>query len=213
MPSHSRKCDGIPDLGPDDGVVGRVEELLHGVRPRNGAYPTVVVDGRGGSGKTTLAGVLGQRLDGYAVVHGDDYFEPHDHPVTWGDFAEERFDADVLARLRAGDPDLPVQPFDFPNRRLGDVRPVRVDRGVVVERWFGCDLDVPWDLRIWVETPPEVCLERGLGRDGGIALGERARLAWTTVWQPREEAWIAERRPQELADLVLDGTRPFEPQL
>ncbi len=195
------------------GSVGRVGELLGGVRPRNGAYPTVVVDGRGGSGKTTLAGLLGERLPGYAVIHGDDYFEPHDHPVTWGDFAEERFDADVLARVRAGDRVIPVQPYDFPQRRLGDVRPLTIDRGLVVERWFGFDLDAPWDLRIWVETPPEICLERGLGRDGGIALGERAVLAWTTVWQPREEAYIALTKPQRRADLVLDGTRPFEPQL
>jgi len=190
-----------------------LEGLLARALPRNGAYPTVVVDGRGASGKTTLADLLAQRLDGYAVVHGDDYFEPHDHPITWGDFAEERFDVDVLARIRAGGREIPVQPFDFPRGRLGDVRPVVVDRGLVVERWFGFGLDAPWDVRIWVETPPEVCLQRGLGRDGGIALGERARLAWTTVWQPGEAAYIAATQPQRRADLVLDGTRPFEPQL
>ncbi len=195
------------------GGVGALEELLGRVAPHNGSYPTVVVDGRGASGKTTLVGLLAQRLDGYAVIHGDDYFEPHDHPITWGDFAEERFDADVLARIRAGEREIPVQPFDFPRGRLGDVRPLTVDLGLVVERWFGFGLDAPWDVRIWVETPPEICLERGLGRDGGIALGERAVLAWTTVWQPREEAWIAEHRPRDQADLVLDGTRPFEPQL
>ncbi|MFN8158374.1 MAG: hypothetical protein U0R68_13230 [Candidatus Nanopelagicales bacterium] len=190
-----------------------LEGLLARVEPRNAAYPTVVVDGRGASGKTTLADLLADHLDGYAVVHGDDYFEPHDHPVTWGDFAEERFDADVLSRIRAGERAIPVQPFDFPRGRLGEVRPLHVDRGLVVERWFGFGLDAPWDVRIWVETPSSVCLERGLGRDGGIALGERARLAWTTVWQPREEAYIAATQPQRRADLVLDGTRPFEPQL
>lgn len=190
-----------------------LEELLARVVPRNAAYPTVVVDGRGASGKTTLADLLVSHLEGWAVVHGDDYFEPHDHPVTWGDFDEERFDVDVLARVRQGEREIPVQPFDFALGRLGAVRPVVVHRGLVVERWFGFGLDAPWDVRIWVETPPEVCLERGLARDGGVALGERARLAWTTVWQPREEAFIQAVQPRRHADLLLDGTRPFLDQL
>ncbi|HET7899714.1 MAG TPA: hypothetical protein VFL59_00915, partial [Candidatus Nanopelagicales bacterium] len=146
-------------------------------------------------------------------VHGDDYFAPHDDPLTWGDFDEERFDADVLSRVRAGERSIPVQPFDFPAGRLGGLRPVRVERGLIVERWFGFGLDAPWDVRIWVETPAEECLRRGLARDGGVALGERARLAWTTVWQPREQAYIDRLHPHDVADLVLDGTQPFPAQL
>jgi len=82
-----------------------------------------------------------------------------------------------------------------------------------VERWFGLALDAPWDLRIWVETPAEVCLARGLARDGARVLGDRARLAWETVWQPREERYLRDVAPHLTADLVVDGTAPFESQL
>ena len=60
--------------------------VLRDRAPRNGAYLTICVDGRGASGKTTLAECLRSALPGWEVVHGDDYFEPHDDLITWGDF-------------------------------------------------------------------------------------------------------------------------------
>jgi uridine kinase len=185
--------------------------LLDDRVPRNGAYFTVCIDGRGGSGKSTLAGYLGARLPGFSLVHGDDYFEPHDHPVTWGDFNEDRLDAEVLAPIRAGARSFTVRPYDFSLSQVVHGTLVTVERGVILERWFGFGLPVAWDLTIWVETPPEVCLERGLARDGG-ALGDRARAAWEQFWQPREEQYITATSPRERADIVVDGTAPFEDQ-
>lgn len=190
----------------------RLDEALQERRPKNGAYPTICVDGRGASGKTTLADFLATRLHGFTVVHGDDYFEPHDDPITWGDFNEVRFDADVLSRVRIGDRAIPLRPFDFPRGRIGDEHSLTITQGLVVERWFGMALDAPWDIVIWVDTPREICLERGLMRDGAVALGERARVAWEKVWQPREERYIRATAPLEVADFVVDGTRPFDYQ-
>jgi hypothetical protein len=51
-----------------------------------------------------------------------------------------------------------------------------------------------------------------IGRDGSVALGGRARLTWERFWQPREEACIRETSPLALADLVIEGTRPFDEQ-
>lgn len=59
--------------------------------PRNGAYPTVAIDGRGGSGKSTLADQIAEVVPDLLVMHGDDYFEPTDHGLAWGAFNEERF--------------------------------------------------------------------------------------------------------------------------
>ena len=190
----------------------RLEESLGEEPAKNGVYPTICIDGRGASGKTSLAEFLASRLHGFTLVHGDDYFEPHDDPITWGDFNEDRFDADVLRRVRLGDREIPLRPFDFPNGRIGDEQVLAVASGLVIERWFGFSLDVPWDITIWVETPPSLCLARGLARDGGVALGEQARLAWETVWQPREDRYIEAVNPMESADFVVDGTRPFEEQ-
>jgi len=190
----------------------RLEVSLHEHTPKNGAYYTVCVDGRGASGKTTLGDFLGAHLTGFDMIHGDDYFEPHDDPITWGDFNEARFEADVLSRIRVGDRKIPLRPFDFPNGRIAPEQELLIGRGLVVERWFGLSLNVQWDITIWVETPPEICLERGLKRDDAHALGARARLAWEAVWQPREDHYIQQTAPVETADFVVDGTRPFDAQ-
>jgi uridine kinase len=180
--------------------------------PCNGRYVTVAVDGRGGSGKTALADFLVERLPQFDVIHGDDYFEPHDDPVTWGEFNEARFDADLLAPLRAGNRPLRVRPFDFPRGQIGPEVVLPVGAGVVVERCFTFAMNVAWDVRVWVETPPRVCLVRGMRRDGAGVLGDRARLAWEQVWQPLEDAYLRRTSPLASADVVVDGTRPFEAQ-
>jgi uridine kinase len=189
-----------------------LRDLVGQLRASNGSYLTICIDGRGASGKSTLADVLAAQWPDFVVIHGDDYFEARDDPITWGDFNEERFDAEVLSRLRRGEPHLRLHPYDFALDRVVDGPVLDVDRGVIVERWFGFGLDVPWDLRIWVETPAEVCLRRGLARDGPSALGDRARVAWETVWQPREQRYIDSIKPEALADVVLDGTRDFAAQ-
>jgi hypothetical protein len=70
--------------------------------PRNGAFYLVAVDGRGGAGKSTLATALLDSLPGFALIAGDDYFEPMDDPIGWGGFNEERFAVDVSGPWSAG---------------------------------------------------------------------------------------------------------------
>ncbi|MEU8244248.1 hypothetical protein AB0C07_38840 [Actinoplanes missouriensis] len=57
----------------------------------------IAVDGRGGSGKTTLAGRLAERIPGSAVVHTDDVAWWHSR-FGWADLMT----AGVLEPLRAG---------------------------------------------------------------------------------------------------------------
>ena len=189
-----------------------LETLLADRRPANGSYLTIAVDGRCGAGKSSFAAFLADHLPGFAVLNGDDYFKPHDDDVTWGAFNDARLDAEVLSSLRAGDPVIESRAYDFPRGVVGPVRRTTVERGVVLERWLSMGLPVDWDLTIWVESPADVCLDRGLARAGGVALGERARRAWTEAWQPQEARYIEEIDPLRAADLVIDGTRSFDAQ-
>jgi uridine kinase len=186
--------------------------LLHADTAKNGIYPTICIDGRGGSGKTSFADFLACHLTGFTVIHGDDYFEPNDDQIAWGDFNEPRFEADVLSKIRAGQRRIPLRPFDYPNGCVGDEVAITVERGLIVERWFGFTLNIPRDISIWVETPQDICLARGLARDGSIALGDRAQRTWEEVWQPRENRYIEAYAPADSADIVVDGTVPFEEQ-
>lgn len=187
-----------------------IDVLTNGKEPKNGEYFTIVIDGRGASGKTALAAFLGRALEGFTVFHGDDYFEPHDHEITWGDFNEQRFQDEVLTPINLGSREFSIRPFDFPRGELGQPIHLSIRRGVIVERCFSFELPLNGDVLIWVETLPTICLERGLKRDGATSLGERAIAAWEQVWQPREARYISELSPMQLADYVVDGTRPFE---
>jgi len=67
------------------------------------------------------------------------------------------------------------------------------------------ELGAYWDLSIWVDCPYELRLQRGVERDG-----EPMRSQWTDVWMPEEDAYFRAQRPDRRADLIIDGTRPYE---
>ncbi|MFO0882497.1 MAG: hypothetical protein U0491_03555 [Candidatus Saccharimonadales bacterium] len=179
--------------------------------PRNDSFYIIVIDGRGASGKSHLAELLAQRLDGFVVINGDDYFEPSTGSSAWGEFNEERFRQEVIGPLQVGARSLTIRPFEFDRGIIGEAEHLQIEGGVIVERCYSFSFDLGPDLRVWVETPQEICLARGLDRDQ--ALGQRAIRAWTEDWQPREAAYIAASSPSEHADVVVDGTQPFELQL
>ena len=60
------------------------------------------------------------------------------------------------------------------------------------------------DFAIWVEAPRELCLARGIERDG-----EEMRAQWE-AWMAAEDAYIERERPQAHADLVVPGDRPLD---
>ena len=185
-------------------------KIYDGVEPKNGEYVTIAIDGRGASGKSALAEFLSQELQEFTIINGDDYFEPHSNEITWGEFNEERFLDEVLLPVKMGLREFTIRPFDFPQGELGHPKQITMDRGIIIERCYSFELPVDWDIKIWVETPERICLERGLQREGAKLLGERATAAWLQVWQPRETRYIAEFLPRQIADYVVDGTRPFE---
>jgi uridine kinase len=58
-----------------------------------------------------------------------------------------------------------------------------------------------YDFRIWIACPRELRLARGIARSG-----ESIREVWERDWMVAEDLYIAAQRPQERADLVLDGS-------
>ena len=157
------------------------------------ATRVVAVDGRGGAGKSTLAGRLARGL-GAAVVHTDD-FASWENPSDWW----PELLAQVLEPLARGEPATFV-PNDWggPPKERVVVEPggVVVLEGVTASR----EAFRPYlAFSIWVETPRELCLQRGLERDG-----EELRAHWE-AWQAAEDRYIAAGRPQEHADVVVRG--------
>ena len=175
----------------------------------------VAVDGRGASGKSVLAEYLGRLLPEFTALNGDDYFEPTPEGLAWGDFNEERFRDDVITPLQRRVKSLRYRPYDWHADPPITEREVEVGDGLILERCFSFAFDLDWDLKIWVETPREICLERGIRRD--LSFGDfpaaRIKEVWIKVWAAREDSYVRAKKPREMADLILDGMRLFEEQL
>jgi uridine kinase len=172
-------------------------ELVAAIRARTprGATRITAVDGPGGAGKSNLAAALAEAL-GAQIVHTDD-FASWENPVDWW----PALIANVLEPLTRGD----VARFK-PTFWGGDVKPkpvaeVQPSGDVIVEGVTASRAVFRPYLAyaIWVETPRDLRLARGLARDGAEALP-----LWEG-WMAAEDAYVERERPHEHVDVVVRG--------
>ncbi len=158
----------------------------------------VGIDGCGGAGKSTLARKLADRL-GAQLIQTDD-FASWDTPLDWHD----RLLSQVLTPLHANRPGH-YQRYDWGQRSLAEWHDVPVQDMVVLEGVSSTQaLFRPMlAYAIFVDTPKDVRLKRGLDRDGAEALA-----LWQS-WQAEEDAYLRGETPADFADLILDGTKPI----
>jgi uridine kinase len=155
-------------------------------------FTLVGIGGRGGAGKSTLAGLIPTAQ----VVGTDEFWDG-------SEFELSRLRQEVVEPLLEGAV-ARFHAFDWDAAREAPaVRVVRPEGIVVVEgvcalhRMFRH----AYDVRVWVDTPRELRLERGVARDG-----EGARERWETVWMPSEERYIERDDPIPSAHVVVDGS-------
>jgi uridine kinase len=184
MPAHLRDLEGaIRSSRAPAGVQARI----------------VAVDGPGGAGKSSLALWLAQKLDA-PVVHTDD-FAAWENPVDWWPQLIEL----ALKPLAAG------RPARYrPTRWGGEVRATVViePTDIVILEGVTASREAfrPYlAYSIWIETPRELRLRRGLERDGS-----GARAEWEQ-WMAAEDRYIERERPAERANLVLNGDQDLWP--
>jgi uridine kinase len=180
-----------------------VETILGAARsaqpPPGMSTSVVALDGYGGAGKSTLADHLGEvlRAEGRRVdlVHTDD-FASADNPLHWW----PRLLDQVLRPLRAGDA-ARYQRYDWDLGRLADWRTVEPG-GLILLEGVSASRNAfrPFlSLSVWIETPADERLRRGLERDG-----EEAQALWAR-WMADELAWGNAEKPWEQADIVISG--------
>lgn len=164
-------------------------------RPRLGAVRVLCIDGPAGSGKTTLAGELADRLDA-PVVHLDDLYD------GWAglDGSWPRLRSGVLQPFAAGRA-ARFQVYDWAVGEFGPWREIPWCDRLVIE---GCGsaqraADEIAVLRLWIEAPADLRLRRGLERDG-----EALRAEWL-AWMQREARHFEAERTRQRADLLVDG--------
>ena len=173
------------------------------------ATRVVLVDGLGGAGKSVLAAALAEQL-GAPVVQGDDFYRPLAQQRRSGaegigaPFDWRRLERQVLAPLSRGE-GARYRRYDWDSDRLGEWVSVPGQDTVVVEGVYLLrdELRRYASVSIWVETPSDVRLARGIERDG-----EAARSRWIDEWMPAEDVYVAAMRPDAAAMLVVGGQRP-----
>jgi uridine kinase len=165
-----------------------------GARPADTVW--IGIDGPGGAGKSSLARRIARAIERAVVVSIDDFWGPSIPEWDW-----LRFEAQIAAPLREGRSSR-YQEWDWDRDAGGPWRDIGRGSVVVVEGVSSTrsEVDVPWALTIWVETPRDVRLARALERDG-----EQLRARWFEDWIPSEQAYIAAQDPQSRVDLVVSG--------
>jgi uridine kinase len=172
-----------------------VAAIRAAVPPPGMTTRVVAVDGPGGAGKSTLAARIAEGLGGAQVAHTDD-FASWDVPLDWwprlrGELLEP-LARNEAARYRCTDW------TGSGEERYETIRPAAIVllEGVSASR----SAFRPYlAYTIWVETPRDVRLARGLARDG-----EAARRLWER-WTAEEDAYVERERPHERADAVVSG--------
>jgi uridine kinase len=176
------------------------------------------IAGCSGSGKTTLAAELARTLNG---IHFplDHYYLDLSH-LPPAERAGQNFDdpaliessllaAHVAALARGETIERPLYDFSNHTRVLGRTETIRPDAFLIVEGLFTLiypDLLPLYQLKVYVETPDDVCFERRLKRDV-MERGrtpESVRRQYEATVHPSSVKWV--RPSAKNADLSLDGT-------
>jgi uridine kinase len=175
---------GTVDLGPVLALIAACESGGRG-------FVLVGVGGHGGAGKTTLA----RSIADAQVVSTDEFWQGEG-------FDLERLHREVLEPLLDGRV-ARFASFDWAARAMRGERAVAPTGVIVVEGVCALHrrLREAYDVRVWVDAPRALRLERGVARDG-----EAARTTWETVWMPSEERYVAEDDPIPSAHVVVDGS-------
>ena len=122
------------------------------------AVPVVTIDGYSGSGKSTLAAALDQLVNGWQVLHLDDWYPGWDGLAAGADIARR-----IAADLRAGRASS-YEAWDWENGTTGAT--IRVPLAPTIIEGCGA-IEAEADLAVWIADPgEEERRTRALARDG-----------------------------------------------
>ena len=217
-PQYNRRmrfdaCGTLPLEGARDAIVARARRQLAGRdRPL-----LIAIDGRSGTGKSTLATLVAEALDA-ALIRSDDFYAAHVPDAAWDrcGAAEKvarvidwrRLRAEALEPLLRGEPAV-WHPFDFARGRPDGTYPLKreADRCepaevIVVEGAYACrpELADLIDLAVLVATPDGERRARLAAREDPDFL-----RAWHARWDDAEAFYFTEVRPPSAFDVVIDN--------
>lgn len=156
-----------------------------------GREPVLVgIGGHGGAGKSTLA----RMIPGAQIVSTDEFWDG-------AGFELPRLGRQVVWPLERGD-EARYESWDWAAGRAAGTRVVSPTGVIVIEGVCALHrtLREAYAVRVWVDAPYDIRLQRGVARDG-----EEARATWVDVWMPSEDRYVAGDDPVSSAHVIVDG--------
>lgn len=176
-------------------------QAIQTAQPPDGMTTKIIaIDGLGGAGKSSLAGQLSQKLGNAPILHTDD-FASWNNPLNWwprllGKVLEPLYHNEIARYQR----------YDWGTKRLAEWHEIQPAEYLILEGVSSSrEAFRPYiAFSIWIETPRQERLRRGLERDG-----ETARTQWEE-WMESEDEYIEREHPEQKADLIINGTEPYD---
>lgn len=178
----------------------------------------VAIDGRGGAGKSSLARKLVARVAKSAHIEHDWFHLPKAQVVDSCRFDHTRLLSEVIMPFRSGSPKLSFLRYNWGYLAGGpdgfhDTPSAIEETDVLILE--GCDtlhhsLVSQLDLCIWVDTPPQVALERGIRRDiDEYQLDPEAVNASWAEWTAWESEALARDDRRTRAHIIFSSHSPL----
>ena len=164
----------------------------------------IAIDGRCGSGKTTLATQLSERF-GTNLIHMDDFFlrpeqrTPERLATPGENIDHERFLSEVLLPLKQGSV-FSYRPFSCGTQSLGDPITVEPKPITLIEGSYALHpmLRQHYDYTVFLSVDPVTQEKRIRNRNG-----DRAWTVFRDRWIPMEEKYISHCDILNAADSVI----------
>ncbi len=173
-------------------------------RAGEGGHVSLAIDGRCGSGKTTLAALL-ERLYPARVVHMDDFFlpptlrTPQRLAQPGGNVHYERFMAEVAAGVRSGGA-IAHRVFDCSRGDYGPEKGLPAAPLTVVEGVYCMhpEMEPLYDVTAFLDIAPDEQRRRIACRNG-----EQGLRVFEQKWIPMEENYFSSLRVRERCGICL----------
>ncbi len=171
---------------------------------QSGMPAVIAIDGRCGSGKTYLAGLI-ERLFPCNICHMDDFYLPSEQrqenwmDIPGGNMDLMRFLTEVLVPIKAGK-QVVYRPYDCEKNKMRKTVQMPFHKLTVVEGSYSCHpmLAAEYDLTIFLTCSREEQKKRLQVREGGYF------SVFEKLWIPMEENYLQHYSIETGSHLVVD---------